>query len=49
MLKIFHLINFIVKCTTSEIEGFEVINILAYVQDQPQCAEYPACLAGYTG
>ena len=37
MLKIFHFINFIVKRTTSEIEGFEVIDILAYVQDQPQC------------
>ena len=45
MLKIFHFINFIVKCTTSEISGFEVFNkisgfevfnILAYVWDLPQ-------------
>ena len=35
MLKIFHFINFIVKRTTSE--RFEVVNILTYVQDQPQC------------
>ena len=36
MLKIYHFINFIVKYTTSEIQGFEVLNILVYFQDLPQ-------------
>ena len=37
ILKIFHFINFIVKRTIYEIQGFQVFNNLGHAQDLPLC------------